>query len=362
MKTVAVRISSMRQYDIVIGTDLLANLASIVDLRPYTQVLVLTDSHVAPLYLNTFLEHHRHLRITSHVIEAGEGSKSLAVYEDIQHRLAALNFDRRSLIVNIGGGVVSDLGGFVASTYRRGVPFLNISTTVEGMVDASLGGKTGVNLGSYKNYVGTYAQPVAVVIDVTTLRTLDERNRVAGWAEVIKHGLIASRSYYEMVTSKHPLRFSDSELIEIVTFSCELKRSVVQEDESESGVRKILNFGHTVGHAVESLSYQHMPLLHGEAVAIGMVAEAYLALTRGAISGPEYDDLKARLAGAGLPTRIPFPLPDLTPLTALIEADKKNHGGQIRWSLISSIGACDHDVIVDDSRMVEALCQVVDLR
>jgi 3-dehydroquinate synthase len=359
MRTVSVRISSERTYDVVIGTELLSDLTSIVDMRPYTQIMVLTDSHVAPIYLNRFLEDHGHLRITSHVVEAGEASKSLAVYEDLQRRLAALNFDRRSLVVNIGGGVISDLGGFVASTYRRGVPFINVATTVEGMVDASVGGKTGVNLGPYKNYVGTYAQPVAVVIDVATLRTLDDRNRVAGWAEVIKHGLIGSRQYYDTVTSKHPLSFTDSELIDIVTFSCELKRGVVEADESESGVRKILNFGHTVGHAVESLSYQHSPLLHGEAVAIGMVAEARIALGRGAITRHEYDDVKARLVRCGLPTRIPFDLPDVTPLTALMEGDKKNHGGRIRWSLISSIGCCDYDVLVDDSLVADALREVV---
>jgi 3-dehydroquinate synthase len=355
VRTVSVRISSERRYDIVIGTELLSDLTSIIDLRPYTQILVLTDSHVAPLYLDRFLEDHRRFAITAHVVQAGEESKSLAVYEDLQRRLAALNFDRRSLVVNIGGGVVSDLGGFVASTYRRGVPFVNVATTVEGMVDASVGGKTGVNLGPYKNYVGTYAQPAAVVIDVATLRTLDDRNRVAGWAEVIKHGLIASRPYYDTVTSKHPLSFSDSELTDIVTFSCELKRGVVEEDESESGVRKILNFGHTVGHAVESLSYQHSPLLHGEAVAIGMVAEARLALGRGAITRDEYDDLKARLARCGLPTRIPFALPDLAALTALIGADKKNHGGRVRWSLLSSIGSCEYDVLVGDGPVADAL-------
>jgi 3-dehydroquinate synthase len=346
-------------YPIYVGAGLLSDLTSMVDLSRYVKLFILTDTNVGAHYLPVVLRQCAGLEVVTHTVPAGEDSKCLRVYEEVQSRLSAASFDRGCLMVNLGGGVVSDLGGFVASTYMRGFDFVNITTTLEGMVDASVGGKNGINLNAYKNYLGTFAQPRAVLIDVDTLDTLPERALVAGWAEVVKHGLIAGDDYYRQVTARRPLEYSKTELVEIIARSCEIKRSIVQADERESGLRKVLNFGHTVGHAIEALSYEHEHLLHGEAVAIGMVAEGYLSVRAGHLSTDDYETMVRRLERSGLPTRAGFRLSDRGRLMRLIAGDKKNRGGAPLWSLIGPVGHVRYDQIVDPSIVDEALSRVV---
>ncbi len=347
---------------VLIGSGLLPQLGAQLGVDRYTGLFVLTDANVGRHYLDVVLEACRGRDVATHTVPAGEHSKTLAVYEEIQAALARLNFDRRGLVVNLGGGVVTDLGGFVAATYRRGVAFVNISTSLEGMVDASVGGKNGVNLGRYKNYLGTFTQPDAVIVDVATLRTLDERNLTAGWAEVVKYGLIADADLYRLVTAKAATDYARAELVDIVARCCEIKRDVVQEDPTESGLRKILNFGHTVGHAIEALSQRHDPLLHGEAVAIGMVAEGYMAFRQGLVTRDECDGLRSAVSRCGLPVRAPAWFGRGEDLTDLIARDKKNFGNQVRWSLIDGIGSCRYDEVVPAGVVQAALEHVTNAR
>lgn len=350
MKKLLVNIKTeSKNYPILVGQNLLGKLSTLVNLSKYSSIFVITDTNV-DIY-SSKLDIPKSLVSAKYVFEAGEKAKSLQTAEKILTMLADNNADRKSLIVNLGGGVATDLGGLVASLYQRGIDFLNISTTIEGMVDASVGGKTGVNLGGNKNYVGTFNQPIAVIIDVNTLETLNERNLIAGWAEVIKHGLIRDSKYFSSVVQKQIIKFSKPELIDIIIRSCEIKAEVVENDEREGGLRKILNFGHTIGHAVESLSFDtNYPLLHGEAVGIGMIAESYISLKLGKLSQQEFNEIQKGIQNVGLPIGIENL--DIQDIKALILKDKKNDAGVIKWSLLNSIGKCEFDVIVDDENII----------
>lgn len=360
MKEISVTINSeFSKYSVVVGENILKNISQFIDLNKYSNIFVLTDEKVLRFYQHTLNSLFNEKEIFIHAVKEGEESKSITTYAEIVAKLIELKLDRKALMINMGGGMVTDLGGFAASTYQRGIDFLNISTSVEGMVDASIGGKNGINIGSYKNYVGTFNQPIAVIIDVKTLETLDDRNFAAGWAEIIKHGLIYDLNYFNKVTSKKPREFTNEELIEIISRSCEIKKAVVEEDEKEGGKRKILNFGHTIGHAIESVSFEYERLLHGEAIAIGMVAEAYISFKLGYISENDLREIKEKIEYVGLPTRIPFQIKNKHDLTELVKKDKKNVGGKIKWSLIKPLGECIFDVEVEDEIMIEAMNQVL---
>lgn len=359
VRSVSVCTARTERYDVFIGNGLLPDIGGLVDLSRFTDLFLITDTTVRPLYAESLADAYAHMHPHICAVSPGEVSKSLDTYQRIQIELANLNFSRRGLVMNVGGGVVGDLGGFVAATYRRGVTFINVATTLEAMVDASVGGKTGINLNGWKNYIGAFAQPAAVISDISTLRTLDDRTYVAAWAEIVKHGLIFSESYYDRVTEHRPREYSDPDLISIVARSCEYKRNVVEEDEQETGARKILNFGHTIGHAIETISFDHEPFLHGEAVAIGMVAEAYIAQRLGLISSYDFDTLRQRLSTCGLPVHAPF-AQDHDRMLELIRGDKKNYDGSTKWSLIGPIGTCQYDMRVSDSIVDDALACVLD--
>jgi 3-dehydroquinate synthase len=346
-------------YSIYIGEDNLYEIDTMIDFSKYSNIFILTDEKIQRLYQHTINKIFENKSIKVFAVKEGEISKSLEVYAQIIGQLVEFKFDRKALMVNIGGGMITDLGGFVASTYQRGIDFINISTSIEGMVDASVGGKNGINFGNYKNYIGTFNQPNAVIIDVKTLETLDDRNFTAGWSEIIKHGLIYDKSYFKKVTSRKPREFINSELIEIIAGSCEIKKSVVEADEKEGGVRKILNFGHTIGHAIESISFDYERLLHGEAIAIGMVAEAYISYKLDYISLSDFNNIKNSIFNAGLPIQIPFELDGKVELNELIKKDKKNFDGKIKWTLIKNIGNCLFDIEVDDKIIDDALNQIL---
>ena len=266
--------------------------------------------------------------------------------------------DRKSLVINLGGGVITDMGGFAASTYMRGIDFVNIPTTLLSQVDASVGGKTGINFAEIKNLIGTFNQPQAVIIDATTLETLSERELVAGFAEIIKHGLIKDKNYLKKVTSKSPLEFSQEELLEIIKGSCEIKASVVQQDETENGQRKILNFGHTIGHAIESLCLGNLrPLLHGEAISVGMVAEAALAKTKGLLSDEEIQVIKQSLFHAGLPISVRGLSVD--EIYTKMLSDKKNTFNQINFTLLSGIGNALYNQTSNEETIKQASSTVI---
>ncbi|MBP9759438.1 3-dehydroquinate synthase [Candidatus Dojkabacteria bacterium] len=351
MKKLSVNIKTeLKNYPIMVGQDLFGKMSKLVNLSKYSSIFLITDTNV-DIY-SSKLDIPKNLIKAKYIFEAGEKAKSLQTVEKILTMLADNNADRKSLAINLGGGVATDLGGLVASLYQRGMDFLNISTTIEGMVDASVGGKTGVNLGNNKNYVGTFSQPIAVIIDVDTLDTLDDRNFIAGWAEVIKHGLIRDSQYFKFVVAKHIRKYSKAELVDIIARSCEIKAQVVENDEKEGGLRKILNFGHTIGHAIESLSFDtNYPLLHGEAIAIGMIAEAYISLRLGKVTQQEFNEIQKGIQNVGLPIGIEDL--EISQIQKLILKDKKNDAGVIKWTLLNSIGKCEFDVIVEDMNIVD---------
>jgi len=277
--------------------------------------------------------------VTPIVVPAGEGSKCLAQLGALYEAFAAAALDRTASVVALGGGVVGDLAGFAAASYLRGVALVQVPTTLLAQVDSSVGGKTGIDLPAGKNLVGAFHQPRLVVVDVDTLRTLPERERRAGLAEVVKYGVIRDPALFAAVeTNREALMGHQPNVLEtVIARCCEIKAEVVVADERESGVRAILNYGHTIGHAVEAVA-GYGTYLHGEAVAIGMAAAGALGRDLGLWSAAEEARVNALLTACGLPTRLAEPLPADTLIEAM-RRDKKTRAGELRFVLADSIGA-----------------------
>ncbi|MFS4491982.1 3-dehydroquinate synthase [Maribacter sp. 2308TA10-17] len=269
-------------------------------------------------------------------IESGEINKNISTCTNLWEALSELDADRKSLVINLGGGVVTDLGGFVASTFKRGIDFINVPTSLLAMVDASVGGKTGVDLGSLKNQIGVINQPEMVLIDPRFLKTLEERQLQSGFAEMLKHGLIKNDAYWEKLKLVTTFDDIDSTIYD----SVEIKNEVVLRDPTEQNVRKILNFGHTLGHAVESYflkSEDHETLLHGEAIAIGMILEAYLSYKTTGLPETQLADIKTAFLNRY--KKVSFTQEDIIGILSLLKFDKKNSHGNINFVLLNRIGS-----------------------
>lgn len=332
-------------YEVLIARGALARLGDLARAAaPAHRYAIVTDDNVAPLHAARAA---RALGVSENdvlVVPAGERHKTRESWARLTDELLARGFGRDSALVALGGGVVGDLAGFVAATFMRGIPYVQVPTTLLAMVDSSVGGKTGVDTPAGKNLVGAFHQPAAVVADPLLLATLPREQLRAGFAEVLKHGVIADAAYLDAVVAELPALLAPDGgerevMVEAIARSVEIKADVVRRDEREGGVRKILNFGHTLGHAVEALS--GFALLHGEAVAVGMALESRLA-ERAAIAAPGLADrVEAALARAGLPTRIaPGLSPAITP-ERIVEAthgDKKARAGQAEYALPRAIG------------------------
>ncbi len=323
----------------MLGDGLLAHLSELVARHcPAEHYAVITDSTVAPLYGESAAAALSGVaRATVVTFPSGEWNKTRATWAAITDRMLAAGVGRDGAIVALGGGVVGDVAGFVAATYLRGIPYIQVPTTLLAMIDSSIGGKTGVDAPAGKNLVGAFHQPRLVVADLATLATLPLNHLAAGMAEAIKHGAIADRDYFERVQALAPRVLSGDRraLHEVVERSVSIKAGVVAEDERERGRRAILNFGHTIAHALEAVT--GYALLHGEAVAIGMAAEARLGRELG-ITAPEA--LRALVR-----TLETYQLPTLCPADAdwgqLLEAmrhDKKTKEASVRFALLESIG------------------------
>jgi 3-dehydroquinate synthase len=296
---------------------------------------VITDGNVAHLHAMPVLESLRTAGYEPHLFEvpAGESSKSLSVAEGLVDRMLAAGLDRGSFILALGGGVVGDLAGFVAAIYQRGIPFVQIPTTIVAQVDSSIGGKTGVNARAGKNLIGTFHQPRLVLADTSTLATLPEREYCEGFAEVIKHAVIRDAA---MLDELDPAAARES-LGPLIARNIAIKAGIVARDEEErSGLRALLNFGHTVAHAIENAA-GYGALLHGEAVSIGMAAALEISQRKYGLSAPESDRVLRKLHAYGLPVTLP---PDLdTPaLLSAMRHDKKFTGGQIRYVVAPRLG------------------------
>lgn len=342
---------------LLVGRELIGRLATLLQTSTYSSVAIVADRG-AEAHAHTVRESLALDASSLLIISGGEQVKNVRGLESIWQFLSDRKLDRRSLVVTLGGGATSDLVGFAAATYMRGIEFVHVPTTLLAQVDASIGGKTGINFNGVKNLLGAVSQPSHVVIDIDVLTTLPPREMRSGFAEIVKHGLIADAQYFSYVTSKPYDAWSFGELVDVVFRSCKIKQRVVESDETEQGPRKTLNFGHTVGHAIEEYALQEtIALTHGEAVAIGMVAEAHIAHRIGELSEEEYSRTRTGIAAAGLPVSLPSHF-DESRLRALMARDKKNVAGHMKWSLINSIGSCLFDVTAPDEVVATAIATI----
>lgn len=286
-------------------------------------------------------------------IEAGEPHKHIDTCTQVWYALSELGADRKSLLINIGGGVITDLGGFVASTYMRGIPFINIPTSLLAMVDASVGGKTGVDLGALKNLVGVINNPKGVLIYPDFLATLPTEELRSGMAEMFKHGLISDEGYWHKMCNLSEL--TEAHLGSLIYESVVIKNEVVTQDPTEKGLRKTLNYGHTLGHAIESYCLQNPNrerLLHGEAIAIGMVLATYLSVKELGFSMDKCDQVKAVLGEYF--KKQDFTYEEITDICQLMRFDKKNVGGNVHFVLLEAIGKPKIDCIVPYEEIYKA--------
>lgn len=342
MRKVAVTLGD-RSYEILIGAGLLRKLGEhYVRLGLGTRCAIITDSNVAPRYLSIVQRslEAKGIQCTAIQVPAGETSKSLKSVERCYNALAEHRLERKSCIVALGGGVVGDLAGFVAATYLRGIPFIQIPTTLLSQVDSSVGGKTGVNLKAGKNLVGAFYQPRLVLCDLDTLTSLPKREFRAGLAEVIKYGIIQDPKLFRQLEQAMPkiLKRDRKWLTHLVARSCEIKADVVIQDETESGLRATLNFGHTIGHALEAIS-GYGTLLHGEAISIGQVAAARLSAEGLGLPETHVDRIRSLFRRAGLPTSIRISTAQRSRMIQAMMRDKKVSGGEVKFVLAEQIGS-----------------------
>lgn len=341
MRNVPVSLGS-RSYHIKVSSELLARLGDdCAALKLGARCAVITDSRVGKIFAKSALKSLSAAGFDASLITvpAGEKSKSLTVVENCYDQLAAHRLERKSFIVALGGGVVGDLAGFVAATYLRGIPFVQVPTTLLAQVDSSVGGKTGVNLKSGKNLVGAFYQPRTVLCDLDTLKTLPRREYISGLAEVIKYGVIYDPVLFAQLERNLPLllKRDAKTLRDVIARCCEIKAEVVGQDETESGLRAILNFGHTIGHAIENSS-GYGKFLHGEAISIGQVAAAKLSHKLLGLSPAEVLRIEKLFVRAGLPVKIKLSPAQKKKLFAAMLLDKKVSGGEVKFVLAQKIG------------------------
>lgn len=340
-----------RSYPILIGHGLLEEMAPyFADLQP-SQLALITHPVLEQPYAVPLVRSLMRTGIPVHIltVPSGERTKRWGVVGRLLRQMAQRALDRRCVVVALGGGVIGDLAGFVAACYLRGVRYVQIPTTLLAQVDSSVGGKTGVNLPEGKNLVGAFHQPVLVVIDTATLQTLPRRQFRAGLAEVMKYGIIADEALWQRVQQERELLrqgWSDA-IPEIIYRCCQIKARIVSEDETEQGLRAILNFGHTVGHALEA-ACGYRRLLHGEAVSIGMVTEALLGEWVGVTPAGTAAEIASTLHALGLPISLPAGI-DSAALLSLMQRDKKARQAQVHFVFIARIGQACLPMAVDEA-------------
>ena len=353
-----------RSYDILIGRGLIEQAATYFTAAKLgKRGIIITDTTVEQLYANKLVAalEAGGFAIKLLTIPAGELSKSLRQANRLLEKMPGLGLDRHSFVVGLGGGVAGDLAGFVAGTFLRGLPFVQVPTTLLAQVDSSVGGKTGVNLPQGKNLVGVFHQPRLVLADTGTLATLPERELRAGFAEVIKTGAIYDAKFFGWLEENYRrvLRREPAALAETVRRCCEIKAAVVGADEREGGLRAILNFGHTIGHAMEALA-DYTGLLHGEAIAIGQVAAARLSRQQSGLSAAEAQRIQVLLERAGLPTAASAKGQEIERLLAAMRLDKKVSDGQVKFVLARKIGEVLWGQAVPEALIRQTLADLAD--
>ncbi|WP_027406701.1 3-dehydroquinate synthase [Anaerovibrio sp. RM50] len=323
-------------YNIYIGKDLHSEIIDFCQKRPFSKRgLIITDTNVGPIYgerLKAMIKEGG-LEAEIYQIPAGESSKSLKSFEDIMTRCIELGLDRKSPVFALGGGVVGDLAGFVAASYMRGVPFVQVPTSLLAQVDSSVGGKVAVNHPLGKNLIGAFYQPKAVFMDLDWLKTLPKREIYTGLGEIIKYGIIYDKDFFQFLEEnvQEVLDLKEDVAAHMTARSCEIKAAVVSQDEKESGLRAILNFGHTMAHAIEK-NTGYTRYNHGEAVAVGMVCAAHISRAMGLIDGASFDRVENLIRIMQLPTKAEGC--DIDTLYEAIFHDKKTVNGQVKWVLM----------------------------
>ena len=329
-------------------------LENLLKIETYSKIFVLVDENTNEHCLPYFLANlPTEIEIEIIEIEAGEENKNIYTCIDLWHTLIELDADRKSIMINLGGGVITDIGGFVASTYKRGIDFVNIPTTLLAMVDASVGGKTGVDLGSLKNQIGVINEPKSVIVISKFLETLPSNQMRSGLAEMLKHGLIYDKLYWDKLKNLNALNTDDLDIL--IKQSIEIKNKIVSQDLKENGIRKALNFGHTLGHAIESYfleSEDKKQLLHGEAIAIGMILESHISYQSNFISKDDYAEIKYIITDVF--EKIAFNDSDIQKILDLLIFDKKNEFGNIQFTLLNKIGESKINQTVDKSLILLA--------
>jgi len=337
----------------VIFDDVFIRLNEFLSEKNYTKIFILVDSntheHCLPLFLGE-LETFQEIEIIE--VPPGEESKSIEIVAQVWASLTELNVDRKSLFINLGGGMVTDMGGFIAATFKRGIDFVNVPTSLLAQVDASVGGKNGIDFAGLKNQIGTFAQPQMTLIFSEFLQTLPQRELISGLAEMMKHGLIHQKQHWNKLIQTQD--FNLEILHDLTQESVKIKSEIVEKDPLESGLRKILNFGHTIAHAVESYYLEtENPYLHGEAVAIGMLVESVLSFENEMISSVELDEIFYHISKIFSKELIDEAIiPDLI---ELMKHDKKNQNDKISFSLIDGIGNCKHDILLNENQISEGI-------
>ena len=346
-------------YDIVFtdSFDLLVDELQAFDVEN-RRVAVIADSNTSALFGNTviqLLEGHC-MQTLLYSFPAGESNKTLDTVRDIYKALIEAKFDRKDLLIALGGGVVGDVTGFVAATYLRGVDFIQIPTTMIAQSDSSIGGKTGVDFDGYKNMVGAFYMPKLVYMNVATLKELDDRQFYAGFAEVMKHGLIKDAVFYEwLLDNMYEIHDRNEDVLEeMIMRSCTVKKLVVEKDPTEKGDRALLNFGHTIGHAIEKA--MNFEMVHGECIALGMVAAAYISWKHNWLSMDEYYEVRDMF----VPFNLPISIDSIDPeeILNLTKSDKKMEGTQIKFVLLKKVGKAVIDKTVTDDEILDAIREI----
>ncbi len=338
----------------VVISSISESLKTFLSTKAYSKIIVLVDTNTKRFcypIVKEFLP--KHILVS---VKNGEEHKNLQTCETIWSAMTDAQLDRHALMINLGGGVIGDMGGFCAATYKRGIDFIQIPTTLLSQVDASVGGKLGIDFHGFKNHLGVFTLPKAVLIDAVFLKTLSEREKRSGFAEIIKHCLIQD------VNKWNEIRRSDldqQDFTDLISHSVEIKKKIVEQDPTEQNLRKILNFGHTLGHAIETffLEKGKKKLLHGEAIATGMVCESYIAFSRGLIDEKTLEQIEEFIFS--IYGKVPMQATDFEAIINHTQQDKKNKGKEIRFSLINGAGICLYDVVVSKSEMQKALSYYV---
>lgn len=322
------------------------------------RVCIVTDSKVDQIYGEEVLQLLQGccLKAVKYAFPSGEENKNLDIVKGIYTFLIQEGLDRKDLLLALGGGVVGDTTGYVAATYLRGIDFVQVPTTLLAQTDSSIGGKTGVDFDGYKNMVGAFKMPKLVYMNLSVLRTLDDRQFFSGFAEVMKHGLIRDALLYQwLIENMYEICDRDLNVLqEMLMRSCTVKKLVVEKDPTEQGERALLNFGHTIGHAIEK--YKNFKLCHGECIALGAVAAAYISWKREMLSMEEYYEIRDMY----VPFNLPISIEDIDPkeILRLTKSDKKMESGQIKFVLLKKIGKAVLDKTVTDEEILDAISEI----